>query len=217
MFRTTRFYSPEPAAAVADPPPAAAPAPAASAAVDPPPAPPAAPAPSASAAPAATPPAEPAPPPGAPEKYALVLPDGGPFTAAMLPAIEREARALNLTQEAAQGLLIARIESAKALGTQYLAETKADPEIGGAKFDETVKFAQAGRDWLFPKDSKGAALVVQFFEATGLGNHPEFLRAFARIGRATQEDHPTVSGAAGASRPVELKDLMYPTTRRPAA
>lgn len=152
--------------------------------------------------------------PKAPEKYELTLPENVRHLAdADLEIVAAEAKALGLTNAQAQALVDAREGGLAAMSAQFLSDAQADPEIGGAKFEKTVEHARAGRDWLFPRGSEGAALVESFFDRSGLGNHKELIRAFARIGRAVAEDRP-IGGRTGGDV-VERKrdaDVLYAET-----
>jgi hypothetical protein len=154
----------------------------------------------------------------APEKYELTLPENGRLEASDLEVVAAEAKALGLTQAQAQQLVTTRATALTALSDQFLTDLKADPELGGAHFDTTVKHALAGRDWLFPPGSEEAALVTAWFEKTGLGNHKAFVRALARVGKARAEDRP-VSGAGlvsgGERKPTT--DVLFPSTAKASA
>lgn len=59
---------------------------------------------------------------------------------------------------------------------------KTDPEIGGAKLKESLDTAsRAVARFASPE-------LIRFMNATGLGDHPEWIRAFTRIGKAIAED-----------------------------
>jgi hypothetical protein len=224
------FFAPEPA--VADPPPAApaapvVPVPAASAAPGPaapaaaPAAPPVAPA-AADIPPAGAVPVAPAPAgPVVPEVYTLALPANTLFTQLDVDATAAEAKAMQLTQQQAQALLQVRSDSLRAQADTYLAETKADPEVGGAKFETSVADAVRGRDALFPPGSKGADLIRHLLDVTGFGNHVEFIRGFARIGRSAREDRAPGGGGGAVAPPNETLEQraarqFYPTNAPPA-
>lgn len=59
---------------------------------------------------------------------------------------------------------------------------KADAEFAGDKFDPALKSAQRAMT------AVGTPALKQFLEETGLGNHPEMVRAFARMGAKLGED-----------------------------
>jgi hypothetical protein len=79
---------------------------------------------------------------------------------------------------------------------------KADPEIGGAKLDETHALVRDGIAKF------GSPALKEALDSTGLGNHPELVRMFRNIGLETREDRggnpPSGGGAA------TLEDRMYP-------
>jgi hypothetical protein len=123
-----------------------------------------------------------------PEKYELTLPENAPFEQADLDAIAAEARAMSCTQEEAQALVLARVAHMQERAASYLVELKADPELGGAKLDETVQLALKGRSFLAPEGSEEAAYLARELDKTGAGNHRLMMRMFARLGRAMSED-----------------------------
>ena len=60
---------------------------------------------------------------------------------------------------------------------RWASRAKADPEIGGAGFDANVAYAKRAID-RFGDDRLRGTLAQ-----TGMGNHPELIRMFARVGR----------------------------------
>lgn len=62
------------------------------------------------------------------------------------------------------------------MATEWAGAVKADPEIGGARYERTVALAAQGLDKFFNGDFRA------FLTASGLGNHPEMVRGFAKIG-----------------------------------
>lgn len=155
----------------------------------------------AAAAPSA-PPATPAPV-GAPEQYAdFALPDGA--------TVSNEAKALfkdlGLTQEQAQKAVTFQAENAQkqmaAVRDQWLADARADGEIGGAAFDANVQLAEKAIA-TFGSDALRALL-----EKSGLGNHPELVRAFVRVGKAISEDKLVVGGG-GSAPPAKTPQGLY--------
>jgi hypothetical protein len=148
--------------------------------------------------------------PQAPAAYSLVVPDHSPYTVADLAVMADTAKALGLTNEAAQAMVNQRAQELATLNDRYLADLQADPELGGAHFDTTVQHAQTGLEWLFPKDSADGALVRAWFNKTGLGNHTAFVRAMARIGKARAGDtHVTGEGTSGTVEKTAAEKL-YP-------
>ena len=148
--------------------------------------------------------------PKAPEKYSLTLPDGSPLDDVDLAQFEAEAKALGLSQDAAQLLVTTLDEVVRATAARYLDELKADKEIGGAKFDETKTLALRGRDVLFPPGSEEADVVSGWFERTGLGNHKVLVRAFARLGRMVAEDNGVIAKGSESGEKKSTAQKMYP-------
>jgi len=143
---------------------------------------------------------------GAPEKYeAFKAPQGVAIDAATSTEFGTLAKELNLSQEGAQkvydlGAKISKQASDKvrsdvaAAVTQWAADAKADNEIGGEKFDENLGVAKTGLE------KHGTPELKKLLKESGLGNHPEFIRHFVRLGKAHVNDK-TVLGADGKPSP----------------
>ena len=147
--------------------------------------------------------------PKAPEKYNLTLPENTPFDDADLDVFASEAKQLGLDNEKAQAMVDARVKFVQDNAARYLDELKADPEIGGAKLDGTIKLALRGREVLFPAGTPEAELVNGWFERTGLGNHKALVRAFARLGRMVAEDKIDGAGKGGGRAEKTAADVLY--------
>ncbi|HID8831399.1 TPA: peptidase [Enterobacter chengduensis] len=130
---------------------------------------------------------------GAPEKYEFQAGEGVELDTEALKDFEPVARDLNLTNEQAQKLVDAypkilagvqqRQEEAWQKQTEGWAETvKADKEIGGDKLTANLSAAQRALD-LF-----GTPELKTYLNDTGLGNHPDLVKAFVKIGKAMSED-----------------------------
>lgn len=198
------------AAPAASPAPDATGAPAAAPAA-PAPAPSAAPAPAPTAAPAPAPTAAPVAAPAAPEKYEFTLPEGVKLDEPTMGKFTEIAKGLNLQQAEAQKLVDLHtsmqaegIKAQETAITEFYADiggtpdkwpdaAKADKEIGGDKFDENLSVAKAALD-KFGTPELNAVLLK-----TGLGSHPELLRAFFRAGQAISQDG-FVPGRSGTSK-----------------
>lgn len=178
-------------------------------------------------APAADPAADdkPAEPEGAPEAYDLKAPEGSTFDADAFKLAEPVLRDLNLSNEAAQKLadvfpsIVEQVS--KAGNAQLLAsvadqrrawaeEAKADEEIGGANFKANLETSAAALDKLgFEKGSPFRVLLND----SGLGNHPDMIRAFVRIGKAIGEDSNFVRGDAAAPIETNIARILYPNDK----
>ncbi|MCM7102829.1 peptidase [Enterobacter hormaechei] len=132
-------------------------------------------------------------PEGAPEKYEFKAGEGVELDTEALKDFEPVARELNLTNEQAQKLvdaypkILAGVQQRQAEAwqkqTEGWAETvKADKEIGGDKLTANLSAGQRALDQF------GTPELKKYLNATGLGNHPELVKAFVKIGKAMSED-----------------------------
>lgn len=145
--------------------------------------------------------------PSVPETYTLTAPEGSTLDAAGIEAFTPLFKEAGLSNEMAQKLVTAnaayQAQAAAKQAETWLNAAKADKEIGGDKFDESSKAAQAA----FAKFATPE--LKQFIETTGLGNHPELLRMFAKIGKASQEDSTFIRGASGQGEK-SAAETLYP-------
>lgn len=193
-------------AAAASPAPVAAPAAAPVAAPAAAPAAPAAVVPGAAPATTETPAA-----PTAPEKYDFASVDGK-VAPTVLAKFEGVARELNMTQAQASKLLdtvlpeMAAAQSAHqaAAIASWAEAAKADKEFGGDKLPENLAVAKKALD------AFGSPELIQMLNATGLGNHPELIRAFYRAGQKISSGNFVPSGQ-GASKAADAGSKLYPS------
>ena len=162
-------------------------------------------------------PAEPATP-EAPEAYeAFTLPEGASLDAEQLAEASALFRSVALSQEQAQkfvDLALARDarlaeraaeQGAKAfveLQNRWVAEVKADPEIGGGRLEPSLALARRAIDRL-DVPGLGAAL-----DLTGAGNHPAVVKAFVRLGQMMAENRFR-PGDAVPPAPRSLAEVIY--------
>lgn len=147
----------------------------------------------------------------APEKYEFKAPEGSAFDAEVMTAYEGAARELGLSQEAAQKMLDAvapkvqeRQEAqVEAIRQQWVEQAQSDKEFGGDKLKANLAVAKSALDRF------GTPELRQMLNDSGLGNHPELIRAFFRAGRAIAEDS-FVSGAQRAAPEADIAKRMYP-------
>lgn len=175
------------------------------------------------AAPAAegtAPAAEGAAPAGAPEEYAdFVVPEGLALNQEVLGDLKTLAKEKNLGQEDTQKFvdLGAKIVQKVEAGYQeqiatvqmgWLEATKTDKEFGGDKLQENVAVAKQALD------AFGSPELSALLAESGLGNHPEIIRAFYRVGLKMSPDQlitgTTKPQGAGAS-PAET---FYPSMKK---
>lgn len=158
--------------------------------------------------------------PVVPEKYELTVSEGIEIDAAALEAATPVFQELGLTNDQAQKLMpvaeqfaasiraqgeAAILASVQAERAAWLNEAKADPEIGGAQWDSNLVIAAKALDGLgFTKGSAFRTLL----DDSGLGNHPEMIRAFVKVGKAISEDTDFARGGA-TSAPRSDAQIIY--------
>lgn len=166
--------------------------------------------------------------PKAPEKYEnFKLAEGVTVAPELQTKFETIARELDLPQESAQKLLdlapeinkmntSSLIAIADKKSTEWHEETKNDKELGGsgdkAAYDATMSLVAKTRDAFATPELLS---LLQRFDAkknpngTGLGNHPEVVRLFSRIGKAISEDNKLVLSNAPPAQQAAAADKLY--------
>lgn len=148
-------------------------------------------------------------------KYDLKMPDGVELDAELATALGPEFAELKLTNAQAQKLVDKYIEIQGARGakqsetwagtvSKWADDAKADKEIGGDKWDGTVKTSRRAVDTL------GTPALKEYLEYTGGGNHPEMIRFMAKVGAMIKEDNPATGGAEGAGKPADAAHILFP-------
>lgn len=131
---------------------------------------------------------------GAPDKYDLKVPENSLLSDAHVETLKAYAKEKGLNNTEAQALLerennagkasIESIQQRAELQSQaWLKEAKADKEIGGDKFAQTVELANHALNTLFPDPE-----MRKFMDASGLGNKASVLKGFAAIGKLMKPD-----------------------------
>lgn len=156
-----------------------------------------------------------------PEKYELSL-EGMDIDAELLGAADPVFRELGLSNEQANALLpVAKQIMDKAVSAQtaqmtdlmaaqrkeWLDAFNADAEIGGGNREQTVHLAGKGLDALGYTEGHP---FRQLLTETGLGNHPDMIRAFRRLGEVVGEDGDFVRSGAGGSTQAPPEKRLYP-------
>jgi hypothetical protein len=128
-------------------------------------------------------------PAGAPEKYEFTAPEGVVLDTKAVEQFEPIARELNLTNDQANKLValqasIVRQQQEVWAQQRQTWETavKTDKELGGTALDGNIKLAQSALTKFGTPELRAA------LDTTGMGNHPEVVRVFTRIGKAMAED-----------------------------
>lgn len=128
-----------------------------------------------------------------PEKYDLKLPEKALLDTTHLEKIASFAKERGLSNEEAQTLVEREngavssfqeglIAKQKALADTWVNAAKTDKEIGGEAFTKNVELAHRAIDRFATPELK------KELDATGLGNHPELVRMFVRVGKSMSED-----------------------------
>lgn len=162
--------------------------------------------------------AEPDPATLPPEKYELSAPEGFAMDDTILAAADPVFRELGLNNDQANKLmplaatLAERLQGQQndafqAMKTDWAKESKADKELGGANWAETESLVAKALDQFGGvKDSPFRKLLNE----TGLGNHPEMIRMFRKIGSAVSEAGELARSDAGAPTKQGREAVLYP-------
>jgi hypothetical protein len=158
-----------------------------------------------------------------PEAYELTVSDGFELDAAAIEAATPVFQELGLSNDQAQKLIPIAEQFAQSITDRlnqqiigavtaeraaWLEEAKSDAEIGGDKWDGTLVTAAKALDTLgFTKGSPFRNLLNE----SGLGNHPEMIRAFAKVGRALSEDNDFIRSGQVATGARTAAETLYPS------
>lgn len=141
----------------------------------------------------------------------FTLPDGAVADEALTEEFLPVVKELGLSQKGAQKLVDfkAKLDQAnlKRWGdhlSDLRTQAKADPEIGGARYNENLSVAVKA------VQKFGGPALQKVLNQYGVGAHPEMIRAFAKIGRAMGETPGLDNGGgSGMSNAKPLHELMY--------
>lgn len=142
----------------------------------------------------------------APEAYTdFTVPEGIKLDAAVtdeLKALGKDAnwsqartqQVVDLGAKLAQSIVTKQQEGFAALRETWQNEAKADAEYGGAKLQESLGHAAQFRD------AYGTPKLTELLNESGLGDHPEVVRLFARAGKALSDATFVNPGKTAAER-----------------
>ena len=143
-----------------------------------------------------------------PESYeAFTDAQGNPVSNDDFKGFTEAAKSVGLSQENAQKMFTAMYGEAdnyvrrrtQEFAAQWAEQSKADPEFGGANFNQNMgQIATAYKQFATPE-------LKQLLDASGLGNHPEVMRLFYRVGKALSQD----TGVRAQGAP-EQQHRMFP-------
>lgn len=163
---------------------------------------------------------------GVPESYVYTPPEGSPEVNEViqerLDEFSVQARDMKLTQEQYQSLV--ELDTQRAITSMeegvaayhdrvngWAEATKSDTELGGEDLDRNLSVAKLGMD-TYGTPELAAILAAPSPEnpgGLGLGNHPEVIRLFHRVG-ATLKESELIEGDTVVQGEDSLKK-MYPS------
>lgn len=160
---------------------------------------------------------QPADEPQVPESYEFTAPEGVELLDGAKEAYAEIAKELKLTQEQAQAAFEklatkgqanqqARFEAIKADWGQ---QATTDQEFGGDKLQENLAVAKKALDTF------GTPELTKLLNESGLGNHPEIIRAFYRAGKAISEDSNLVTGRQPSAQASDARRLYSASNMNP--
>ena len=140
----------------------------------------------------------------APEDYEpFDLGEGFNLGSKELEGFSATAKELGLSQEKAQKMMTQFASMQKSLNqdltrqaaTKWQEQVQSDPELGGQHFKENIATAnRAVKQFASPE-------LVGLLNSSGLGNHPEIVRLFVKVGKAISQDKGVVGEASAPSAP----------------
>lgn len=151
--------------------------------------------------------------PVVPEKYDLKLPKDSTLGDAHIEKLSTYAKEKGLSNEQAQSLLeresqavsdyVSNLkETQSTMLKDWVTQAQGDKEIGGEAFKQNAELAKR------VVTRFGTDEFKKELNKSGLGNHPELLRVFTRIGKAMSEDQLIIPGAQAAGKR-SIESLLY--------
>lgn len=154
---------------------------------------------------------------GAPEAYeAFTFTEGLEVDDEVMGDFQAVAKELNLPQGSAQKIIDLqtkveqkRTERLEAALTEqrerWAKEVRDDPEIGGEKYDETVKVAVKTMQAFATPELR--SLLIE----SGIGNHPAMVKFCHAIGKSLSEDSMVMPGTqSGGKEKTRAADVLFP-------
>lgn len=145
------------------------------------------------------------------------LPEGIEADAVLLEEFKPIAKELGLDSAKAQRLIDLAVkmqnrwvekgqEHYTNTNKQWVEQVKADKDVGGAKFKDSVGAARSAIKHF------GGPELGKAIDELGIGNHPVLFRAFVKIGKALAEDSVAGEVAGGTRSDEEVQHRkMYPS------
>jgi hypothetical protein len=146
--------------------------------------------------------------------YDLAVPEESHLTTTEVESLKAYAKDKGLSKDQAQELLNQRHDAKEdmvkgykseqeTLRTQWLDAAKNDKEFGGQHFAQNVEFAKRSLEKFATPG------IVEYLNQTGLGNNPEVIRLFYRIGKSMSNDSIVNPGSAGGPVTKPIEDVFY--------
>jgi hypothetical protein len=156
-----------------------------------------------------TPPAEATP------DYTFEMPEGIELDKSATEEFTAIAKELKLPQDAAKKLVdleVKRIQAQQqqhqSLVNEWAEQVKADKDLGGDKLDENLAVARKAID------AFGTPELKELLNTTGLGNHPEVVKAFFKAGKAISEDGFVRGAPKSPATESDLAKSLFPSMNR---
>lgn len=149
------------------------------------------------------------------EDYTFEMPEGIDLDKAGADEFAAIAKELKLPKDAAEklvGLEVKRLQKAQqdhvTLVESWAEQVKTDQEIGGDKLDENLAVARKA------VDAFGSQALKDLLNSTGLGNHPEVVKAFYKAGKAISEDGFVRGAPKSPATESDLAKSLFPSMNR---
>lgn len=148
-------------------------------------------------------------------KYELKLPKDSLLDAAEVEKEASFAKEKNLSPDVAQAVLERKAQAVKAYKEAQEANLKrissevwpeqlrSHPDFGGEKFNETVELARRAFHSFASKEH------IAEMDRTGLGNHPDHIMAWARVGRMIGDGKILAGGRPAGQGPKTIAQRIY--------
>lgn len=152
---------------------------------------------------------------GAGDSYTFTWPEGFTPDATIVAEYEKEFREAGISNDVAQKLVgryaAQQLAAHQSLDAEVQKQTDAwklavqnDPDLGGAKLAATVKSAETAMARF------GSADLKTWLDTTGMSNHPELVRFFAKVGALASEDTFAGGNARSGAGRNSIESRMYP-------
>lgn len=145
-----------------------------------------------------------------PEKYELQRPEDEAITDGDMAEYIDAAKAIGATLGQAKKFVQFQAERRVKVRDGFLADLKADTDLGGDRLKTSVDVANKGLKAFMkesPQDEQD--IVLGLLLRSGFANHKALVRAFARLGKSVAEDKPDHSGKGGAGDRKSDAEMFY--------